>query len=249
MADTQAEVVGVTATMAGATEDARGTHNEKLELHGADHPGMILASAPLTGEHVSGGVLHKTERVVGRICCAYAYTTVHLWGCTFGVSKAITEQALFNQLMQFLMGLTDEFDNVKNQLLVMDPVLTVNRAYAMVSRVERQKEVHMELEQIDNVAMNTKVGYRRDGMVKGGQRKKGYVDKHNNIVTTVRERKIAIEKKDTSEILLQELIKLVIGGLQPIGQEPLQANYAAQFDDFAGNDCAFVTHGDNVLNS
>ncbi|KAL0440638.1 UNVERIFIED_CONTAM: hypothetical protein Sradi_0002700 [Sesamum radiatum] len=106
MVDTQAEATGVTAAMAGATEDARGTHNEKLEQHGANHPGMVLASAPLT-------------------------------------------------------------------------VPTVNRAYVMVSRVERQKEVHMEIEQTDNVAMNTRVWYKRDGMVKGGQRKKGYVDKHS----------------------------------------------------------------------
>ncbi|KAL0373127.1 UNVERIFIED_CONTAM: Zinc finger BED domain-containing protein RICESLEEPER 3 [Sesamum calycinum] len=37
-----------------------------------------------------------------------------------------------------------------------NPAPTVNKAYAMVSSVERQKEVHLELEQTDNAAMNIK---------------------------------------------------------------------------------------------
>ncbi|KAL0296048.1 UNVERIFIED_CONTAM: hypothetical protein Sradi_6656900 [Sesamum radiatum] len=51
MVDTQAEAARVTTAMAGATEDARGTHNKKLELHGANHPRMVLASAPLIGKN------------------------------------------------------------------------------------------------------------------------------------------------------------------------------------------------------
>ncbi|KAL0299894.1 UNVERIFIED_CONTAM: hypothetical protein Sangu_3150000 [Sesamum angustifolium] len=38
-------------------------------------------------------------------------------GCTCGARQAVAELALFTQLLQFLMGLSDDFDNVRQQIL------------------------------------------------------------------------------------------------------------------------------------
>ncbi|KAL0380276.1 UNVERIFIED_CONTAM: hypothetical protein Sangu_0091900 [Sesamum angustifolium] len=58
-------------------------------------------------------------------------------GCTCGASKTTADQAVFTRLIQFLMGLSESFDHLRDQLLVMDPVPTVNKAYSMVLRVEK----------------------------------------------------------------------------------------------------------------
>lgn len=44
-----------------------------------------------------------------------------------------------NRLMQFLMGLNEGYDTVKNQILMMDPFSSTNKTYSMALRVEKQK--------------------------------------------------------------------------------------------------------------
>ncbi|KAL0302882.1 UNVERIFIED_CONTAM: hypothetical protein Sradi_6156300 [Sesamum radiatum] len=78
--------------------------------------------------------------------------------------------ALLTQLLQFLMGLNNEYDHVHNQLLFMDPILHVNKAYAMVVSVEKQYEVHMELsDTVDGATMYVKGGFRKEIKVKRAQ--------------------------------------------------------------------------------
>lgn len=61
------------------------------------------------------------------------------------------------------MGLNDTFDHIRNQVLLMDPLPSVNKAYSMVLRVEKQREVHIIFpEANDNAAMMIKTSeYRR----------------------------------------------------------------------------------------
>ncbi|KAL0291398.1 UNVERIFIED_CONTAM: Retrovirus-related Pol polyprotein from transposon RE2 [Sesamum calycinum] len=61
-------------------------------------------------------------------------------GWTCEAFKAAADQAVFTKLIQFLMGLNEMFDHMRDQLLVMDPVPTVNKAYLMILRVEKQRE-------------------------------------------------------------------------------------------------------------
>ncbi|KAL0441230.1 UNVERIFIED_CONTAM: hypothetical protein Sradi_0061900 [Sesamum radiatum] len=65
--------------------------------------------------------------------------------CECGASKILADMNLSNQLMQFLMGLHESFDHVRNQILLMEPLPSVNKAYSMVLRVEKQREVHFEV--------------------------------------------------------------------------------------------------------
>lgn len=65
--------------------------------------------------------------------------------CSYGAVKSVADLTSFNHLMQFLMGLIDSFDHVRNQILVMDPFLSVNKAYLMILRIEKQREVHVAI--------------------------------------------------------------------------------------------------------
>lgn len=41
------------------------------------------------------------------------------------------------------MGLNDTYDNLRNQILVLDPLPSVHKAYSMALRVEKQREVQI----------------------------------------------------------------------------------------------------------
>ncbi|XP_071688995.1 uncharacterized protein [Rutidosis leptorrhynchoides] len=45
------------------------------------------------------------------------------------------------KLIQFLMKLDDEYEYVRGQILSMDPLPTLNKAYDIVQQVEKQKQV------------------------------------------------------------------------------------------------------------
>ncbi|KAL0430657.1 UNVERIFIED_CONTAM: hypothetical protein Sradi_0691700 [Sesamum radiatum] len=84
-------------------------------------------------------------------------------GCTCGAWEDVANSAVFTQLMQFLMGINDVFDTVRHQLLVMDPVPSINRAYSMVQSIEKQKKVHLELaDNTENTALHVKGGIKFD---------------------------------------------------------------------------------------
>ena len=55
----------------------------------------------------------------------------------------MTERTNRNRLMQFLMGLNERFDQVRNQILLLDSLPSVNKAYSMVLRVESQRMVSL----------------------------------------------------------------------------------------------------------
>lgn len=61
--------------------------------------------------------------------------------CTCQLVIKVVEVESRNKLMQFLVGLGDVFEGVRNNSLSMDPLSTINKAYYMVQQVERQKEI------------------------------------------------------------------------------------------------------------
>ncbi|KAL0303814.1 UNVERIFIED_CONTAM: Retrovirus-related Pol polyprotein from transposon RE1 [Sesamum radiatum] len=185
------------------TRDA--TFPDRLQLHGSDHPGMVLVSAPLTGNNflnwsfgikralrakmklgfidgtsikpdtndphfeqwirvdsmVTTWILNSISKDIVE-AFMYAKSSRTLW-LDLEQRYDVANSAAFTQLMQFLMGLSDVFDTVKHQLLVMDPVPSINRAYSMVQSVEKQKKVHLEIaDTTENTALHVKGGQRFD---------------------------------------------------------------------------------------
>ncbi|GJU58550.1 hypothetical protein Tco_1236316 [Tanacetum coccineum] len=61
--------------------------------------------------------------------------------CTCGVTEKFLEIDSRSKLIQFLMRLNDYFEAVRNQILSMDPLLNLNKAYYIVQQVEKQKQV------------------------------------------------------------------------------------------------------------
>jgi hypothetical protein len=54
--------------------------------------------------------------------------------CTCGSAKTVSDITSFNRLMQFLMGLSEEYEQIRSQILVMEPLPAVNKAYSMIQR-------------------------------------------------------------------------------------------------------------------
>ncbi|KAL0391906.1 UNVERIFIED_CONTAM: Retrovirus-related Pol polyprotein from transposon RE1 [Sesamum radiatum] len=83
-------------------------------------------------------------------------------GCTCGFcicdyGKIAAESNTLNQLMQFLMGLNDTYDHIRSQILVMEPLPSVNKAYSMVQRVEKQRKLNLLTNEIpEGVALNAR---------------------------------------------------------------------------------------------
>lgn len=48
--------------------------------------------------------------------------------CNFGATKIVSDITSFTHPMQFLMGLNDVYDHVRNDILVMDLLRSVNKA-------------------------------------------------------------------------------------------------------------------------
>ncbi|KAK4384875.1 Retrovirus-related Pol polyprotein from transposon RE2 [Sesamum angolense] len=101
--------------------------------------------------------------------------------CTCGFTKITAEEDNLTKLVQFLMGLDDSFDGIRNQILVMDPFPSINKAYSMVLRVERQRMVNMQNnDNSEGVALHTKwTNNRGVNGQRNGHKGKGLIDKRS----------------------------------------------------------------------
>lgn len=64
--------------------------------------------------------------------------------CTCNVAKDL------EQTMSFLMGLNDSYAQLRGQVLLMDPIPSVNRIFSLVIQEERHRDIHM-VQQNDNI--------------------------------------------------------------------------------------------------
>ncbi|KAL0378986.1 UNVERIFIED_CONTAM: hypothetical protein Sradi_3204100 [Sesamum radiatum] len=101
--------------------------------------------------------------------------------CTCGASKEITNMRTADNLMQFLMGLNDTFDHVRNQILMMEPLPNATKAYSMVLRVEKQREVNSVFtNSLQNLGMQARSSEQgRDFSTRNNWKKGFQTDKKN----------------------------------------------------------------------
>ncbi|KAL4562850.1 hypothetical protein LXL04_026881 [Taraxacum kok-saghyz] len=78
--------------------------------------------------------------------------------CNCGSAKAMSDYASSTRLMQFLMGLNDTYESLRNQVLVLDPLPSVHKAYSMALSVEKQKGVQINFSTPPESAMFPKNG-------------------------------------------------------------------------------------------
>ncbi|KAL0292174.1 UNVERIFIED_CONTAM: hypothetical protein Scaly_2601000 [Sesamum calycinum] len=63
--------------------------------------------------------------------------------CTCRVNEAIAGSTASTQLVQFLIGLHESYNSERSQILMLDPLLDIERAFSMVYAVEKQREVQL----------------------------------------------------------------------------------------------------------
>ncbi|XP_042964632.1 uncharacterized protein LOC122298852 [Carya illinoinensis] len=83
----------------------------------------------------------------------------HCHGCTCNSSKIFTQNQHQTYVMTFLMGLNDVFDNVRDQILMMDPLPSINKAFSLVIQEERQRLVshpNSSFASVESVALAAK---------------------------------------------------------------------------------------------
>ncbi|XP_022857968.1 uncharacterized protein LOC111378917 [Olea europaea var. sylvestris] len=82
-----------------------------------------------------------------------------------------------DRVMQFLMGLDDRFSSVRSQILLMDPLPSLNKVFALVLQDERQKGIVAKKQQsfdiaaFANKAVSSSYGNQRHNVSNQTQRK------------------------------------------------------------------------------
>ncbi|XP_074265052.1 uncharacterized protein LOC141587468 [Silene latifolia] len=74
--------------------------------------------------------------------------------CTCNLLKKVLEMASQEKVITFLMGLDDSYDNLRTNILSMEPLPTINKAYSLVQQIESQKSFSkLVLNQAESSAM------------------------------------------------------------------------------------------------
>ena len=78
--------------------------------------------------------------------------------CTCNLSQRIENVHFQDSVMQFLMGLNDSYSQIKGQILLMEPLPSINKVYYLLSQEERQRRVGSSNTYIESTALAMK-GY------------------------------------------------------------------------------------------
>ena len=72
--------------------------------------------------------------------------------------------------MQFLMGFNEDYDNSKDQILLMDLLPSLSKDYSMILKVEKQRDAHlMNTESSNVIALLAKSHVFNNGNGQGGR--------------------------------------------------------------------------------
>ena len=61
--------------------------------------------------------------------------------CVCGLSKTLSDYQHYDNVLSFLMGLNDSYLQVRSQILLMDPLPSINKVFSMIQQYEKQKGV------------------------------------------------------------------------------------------------------------
>ena len=81
--------------------------------------------------------------------------------CTCSINEKLTQYQLQDSVMQFLMGLNEIHSQVRGQILLMDPLPSINRVYSLLIQDESQRSIgHSTSAYIESIALATKSSTR-----------------------------------------------------------------------------------------
>ncbi|KAF8391693.1 hypothetical protein HHK36_024002 [Tetracentron sinense] len=73
--------------------------------------------------------------------------------CSCGALKSLSEHEQREKNLQFLIGLNDTYSAIRGQILLMDPLPSLNKTYSLVLQEERQREITMSTNNVDASAL------------------------------------------------------------------------------------------------
>nr|GEW51275.1 hypothetical protein [Tanacetum cinerariifolium] len=153
------------------TTSNNNTINDPLHLARFDHLGMVLTNTPFNGGNFLGWSKNVKMALGAKLklgfideAFLYAQSAYELWKeiakrykqsngpliyqleselskITQSVLDKVLERDSHLKLIQFLMKLSDEYESVRSQILAMDPLPNVNKAYYIVQQIKKQKQV------------------------------------------------------------------------------------------------------------
>ncbi|KAL0458674.1 UNVERIFIED_CONTAM: Retrovirus-related Pol polyprotein from transposon RE2 [Sesamum latifolium] len=124
----------------------------------------------------------KLKKLWNEITCLDPAPKCTCSKCVCDLSKAISVRNDTTQLMQFLMRLHEVYDSEQSQVLMMDPLSDIEKAFAMFLSVEKQRSVSLVLTDSYNNHSAYHISgreVRRHFVDKNAQKRKPFVDKRS----------------------------------------------------------------------
>ncbi|KAL0458615.1 UNVERIFIED_CONTAM: hypothetical protein Slati_0488700 [Sesamum latifolium] len=137
-----------------------------------------------TSRELWTGIQRRIMKLWNEITCLPPPPKCKCGRCICGVNDAISESIASSQLMQFLH---ESYNNERSKILMLDPLPDIERAFAMVYAMEKQRAVHIELDQsASHMECQLTLKDNRGEGDKSAQRKKQFINKRNVICSHCR---------------------------------------------------------------
>lgn len=68
--------------------------------------------------------------------------------CNCGKMKVLTDRYQSDYVIQFLMGLNETYSNIRDQIMLIDPLPAVNKVFSYIQQQERQRQMTSGIESV-----------------------------------------------------------------------------------------------------
>ncbi|KAL2236701.1 UNVERIFIED_CONTAM: hypothetical protein Sindi_0861800 [Sesamum indicum] len=85
----------------------------------------------------------KLKRLWDELMCLAPMLKCICTNCTCVINKGLADMVASNQLIQFLVGLNSMYEQARSQILLLEPLPIVTKAYSMLIRMEKQMQMSL----------------------------------------------------------------------------------------------------------
>ncbi|KAG8660311.1 hypothetical protein MANES_02G144450v8 [Manihot esculenta] len=115
----------------------------------------------LTQDNLAANVYFiRLKKMWDELTCLRSFPSCTCGACACGAAKAVAAVENEDRLIQFFMGLNENYEHVKSQILIMDPLPSVNKRSLQNVTVESSEQT--------NAMLARTQGYRKDNTLMGG---------------------------------------------------------------------------------
>ncbi|KAK6920182.1 Retrotransposon gag domain [Dillenia turbinata] len=140
-------------------DDAREMWNELQDRYSQQNGPRIFqlkrALASLTQEQDSISVYYGKLKVLWDELSMYD----PIPSCSCGKLKVLLDRYQQDCVIQFLMGLNESYANTRDQIMLLDPLPTVNKVFSMIQQQEIQHKLGTNIPMVESMALITRRGH------------------------------------------------------------------------------------------